>query len=198
MRALLTTVVLVSILACTGPPSPSPAPAGRQLSFSVRGVEGLGDETFHPRSEAIEGHWVFDPNTERTTIRVAGAAEPWRISLDLVLPVDADGTYHADPSHRGIDRAFVLALMNERTGRRISLVATAASVALARDPSAPDWLVGSFSGRFAVGARTTGRDILSQPAEERRYADVRDGRFRVEFEDTMHGAGTRWPASPTP
>ena len=198
MRALLTILVLVSVVGCSGPPSPTPAPGGRQLSFSVRGVEGLGDETFHPRPAATEGHWVFDPKTERTTIRVAGATEPWRISIDLVLPLDGDGTYHADPSHRGIDRAFVLALMNEETGRRISLVATEASVVLARDPSATDWLVGRFSGRFAVGARTTGRDILSQPAEERRYADVRDGRFHVAFEDTMHGAGSRWPASPTP
>lgn len=197
-RLVILTVALVLGVAAGCSPSADreAGPLRSDLTFTLAGAD-LGTQTFGPDLADPTGHWVFDPRTARTRIHVSGSSGPWRTGVDFVVPLDRDGTYVADSSHGGIDRAFVVSLANHVDGRRIGLVATDATLDLRLDGSDPAWLVGTFSGRFAVGRRSTGRDVLAQSEEERAFADLREGRFRVRYEDTLHGRGRPW-AAPAP
>lgn len=185
------------LLAARCTPAPPSDPGGPLLSFTVHGA-GFGTETFGPELNDVTEHWVYDPSAGRTRIHISGMQGDWRAGIDFVLPLSGPGRYRADTSYKGIDRAFLIALADHRTGRRIALVAVDAAVELEDNRAAPHVLTGTFSGRFAVGQRTTGRDVLRQPESERTHATVEHGRFRLHFRDTLHGAGTGWPEDPGP
>lgn len=205
MKSLRTTLVATGLLALAAAAACSPTDqsgdrpsGGHQLSFTVDGAS-FGTRSFGPELTEVEQHWVYDPQTERTHIHISGVADgptPLRVGIDLSVPRSGPGTYDADTSFKGMDRGFSVALADHATAEKTALVGTHATLVLEPNVNEPDWMTGTFSGRFAVGHRTTGRDILGIPPEEREYAEIRDGRFRVRWRDSLHGRGQRWPAPP--
>lgn len=196
MTRLLIASMFVACLACTPEnPSEREEPRTPRLSFTVEGA-GFDGQTFGPGLTDVTEHWVYDPRTQRTHVHISGNVGRWRAGVDLSLPKGGPGTYQADTSYRGMDRGFSIALADHADGSRIAFVGADATVTLEQNPDDPDWMSGTFSGRFAVGARTTGRDILGIPPEDRTYATIRDGHFRVRWKDTFHGKGERWPVDP--
>lgn len=194
MTRLVGAIAVGLCIACSAPETAehTSTPGGPFLSFRVDGA-GFDGRRFGPGLADFTGYWLYDPHTQQTQVHLSGSDAPWRAGLDLAVKSSGPGTYEADPTYRGIDRGFVVALADHTTGTRIGLVAADATLVLESNASDPDWMSGTFSGRFAVGHRTTGRDILDTPPEERTYATIRDGRFRVQWRDTMHGKGRRWP-----
>lgn len=199
MTRLVGAIAVALCCACAAPEpgQDPPTPSGPFLSFHLEGA-GFQGRTFGPGLADFTGYWLYDPHTQQTQIHLSGNDGSWRAGLDLAVTLSGPGTYEADPSYRGIDRGFVVALADHATGTRIGLVASDATLKLEPNAGDPDSMSGTFSGRFAVGNRTTGRDILDTPDEERRYATIRDGRFRVRWRDTMHGKGRRWPRGSDP
>ena len=191
---IFTLFTLSLVVGCAkGSGDPPAAPAGPELAFSVSGVASA-PPSFGPALSEMDARWVFDPQTERTTIHVSGRDAEWHTTLNVILPLQQAGRYEADPSHRGIDRAFQVTLYNDLNGALTALIAVDAHVELSMDPHEPDALVGQFAGRFAVGKRSTGRDILRTPPEERVLAEIKNGSFRALYRDTLHDRGQRWPA----
>jgi len=190
-------VGLLGLLAASlGPAACERAQPPIELSFSVAGSvaeEAAAGPTFGPQLADATGYWLYDPPTGRTQVHLSGRDGRWRVGLDLALPLAALGRYRSDTSYRGVDRAFQLTLHDTRDGRHLSLVAAGAEVELDEYDPGSGVLGGRFEGRFAVGHRTSGVDILSQPEAERRYVRVGDGRFRLPFRDTLSGRGTLWP-----
>lgn len=168
------------------------------LSFTVDGA-GLEAASFEPAPGEVTHRWMFNPETKRTHVHVSGPASsesPWKVGIELAIPLSGPGTYTADTSHLGVDRSFSIALLNLDTRSRIALVGADAKLVLEPMTEESDWLTGTFSGRFAIGHRSTGRDILQIPPEDREYAEIRSGRFRARWQDTMHGKAERWPKPP--
>ena len=200
-KFLLPVVAAFGIAIGCAPPSPTdkesqpglpPLPA---LEFEVEDGKNAGRQ-FGPDLDNLRGHWFYDPSTGRTNIHVSGQKGDWRVGLDLIVPISQPGSYQTDPSHRGIDRSFFLSLANHITRRREALVAENATVEIRRNPLDPSFLSGQFSGRFAIGARTTGRDILQTPIAERKYARIKSGAFVVPYQDILNGRGRPGPEQP--
>lgn len=198
LRSLCALMTLVATLACSRDDGSAPAshlPPDPFLQFTVVGA-GFDTESFGPRLADVTGHWVYEPGTGQTRIHLSGVQGPWRVGIDFLVPASGPGTRAADTSYRGMDRSFSVWLSDHATRRHVALIGVDAELTLAPNDDDPSSLSGSFTGRFAVGARTTGRDVLGVPPEERSYAEIRDGRFRVRWKDTLNGAGERWPAPP--
>ncbi len=198
LRSLCALMTLVAALACSREDGSAPAPGlptGPFLEFTVAGA-GFDAESFGPRLAGVTEHWVYDPATDQTRIHISGVQGPWRVGIDFLVAASGPGTRAADTSYRGMDRSFSVWLSDHATRKHVALIGVDAKLTLEPNDDDRSSLSGTFRGRFAVGARTTGRDILGVPPEDRSYAEIRDGRFRVRWKDTLNGAGERWPAPP--
>lgn len=197
-RSLCALLTLVAALACSRDDGSTPAPglpAAPFVEFTVAGA-GFDAKSFGPRLADATGHWVYDPQTDQTRIHVSGVQGPWRVGIDFLVPSSGPGTRSADTSYRGMDRSFSVWLSDHATREHVALIGVDAELTLEPNDDDPSSMSGTFTGRFAVGARTTGRDILGVSPDDRRYAEIRDGRFRVRWKDTLNGAGERWPDAP--
>ncbi len=198
LRSLLAAITLALGLSCSRQPTGDEGAndaSGARLIFTVEEAS-FGVRTFGPAFTDRADRWVYDPHTKQTRIHMAGTQGGWRVGLDFVVPLSGPGEYTSDTSYRGMDRSFSVALADHRTGQHVALIGVEATLILDPNDSAPQWMSGTFSGRFAVGARSTGRDVLDMAADERTYATIREGRFRVQWKDTLHGAGRTWPIDP--
>jgi len=200
IASLLAILALGAGTSCSAPPTDGrgkPEQSRPLLTFTVEGG-GLGTATFGPGLSDVDDHWVYDPSTGQTQIHIAGSQGDQRVGIDFVVPLSGPGRYRANTSYKGIDRAFVVALADPRTGERIALVGVDAEIEVEASDRAAHILTGTFAGRFAVGRRTTGTDVLTQRPEQRTYATIEGGRFRLRFRDTLHGRGRLWPGPSGP
>lgn len=213
LPALRVAACLAALLSCSSPAERAPEPTATAASsiaprataaaatvssatpllrFAVSGG-GLGERTFGETLDDVNGSWLFDRRSRQTEVHLSGQQGSLRIGLDLSIPLRGPGTYEARSEYHGIDRRFIVALTDHATGERISLVAVEASATLATSPADPSWLEGRFQGRFAVGRRSSGRDVLDTPPGKRTFATISEGRFAIGFADTLRGRGRLWP-----